>query len=425
MSTTRRPADIQRIHPPQFTTRGWRYNRDHAEGIGALADTELVWIPELGRFVVSEAVAAGLPHYYGPVADEAAMLALHAPEAYPPRWVAAGDKCRRTDTGAVMECVAGNGTSAGDWLAIASHESVTALSSAVTALSSEMDDLATTASLAALSDEVDGKWDAPANAAALARITASPGNPPLWDDAPWPAAGGSGASVPLAMWLDAANARTSAGAVPDDGASTVAHWIDTSGRGMTPTQPNAGYYPTYRAAAINGLPAVEFSGSGAVRHLFVAATVLDFAASGAVEMLFVFRRLSSAGSAIVTWVQSPRMQLLAAYAGTAYWDWVTTSTGRITSTAASLVSSTDWIVLGARRDGDRSILSVNGVDLATSGIAPLRYSPLANLNMYIGGNGADSIYGNCQIAEAKIWAGSLTPYERSAQVDALRTKYAI
>lgn len=207
MSTTD-PRMIERVYPPQFTARGWRYNRDHATGAGKLLDADLVWIPELGRFVMAEAAVAGLPRYYGPVADEAAMLALHAPTAYPPRWVAAGDKCRRADTGAVMVCVSGNGTSAADWIALASHESVTALTAAVGDIEAEIADLATTSSLAALSDEVDGKWDAPANAAALARITASTGNPPLWDGSPWP--GGSGGSVsltgemladsPLALW---------------------------------------------------------------------------------------------------------------------------------------------------------------------------------------------------------------------------------
>lgn len=182
MSTTD-PRLIERVYPPQFTARGWRYNRDHVTGVGALLDDDLIWIPELGRFVMAEAAVAGLPRYYGPVADEAAMLALHAPTAYPPRWVAAGDKCRRTDTGAVMECVAGNGTNAADWLALASHESITALTAAIGA---------TDSSIAALADEVDGKWDTPANAGALSRISAEPGGVMLWDGLPLSGGGGGG-----------------------------------------------------------------------------------------------------------------------------------------------------------------------------------------------------------------------------------------
>lgn len=156
------------------------------------------------------------------------------------------------------------------------------------------------------------------------------------------------------MWLDAANARTSAGAVPADGASTVAHWIDSSGRGLSPAQSNSSYYPIYRSSAINGLPAVEFPGSGAIRHLSAPAITTDFASPGAIEMMCAFRRLSAAGSAVLVWALSTPLFVLSPYTdGVAYLDWVNQAAGRLTSTNASLVSSSDWIVLGARRDRDR------------------------------------------------------------------------
>lgn len=195
MSTTD-PRLIERVYPPQFTARGWRYNRDHVTGVGALLDDDLIWIPELGRFVMAEAAVAGLPRYYGPVADEAAMLALHAPTAYPPRWVAAGDKCRRTDTGAVMECVAGNGTSAGDWLAIASHESVAAITAAVGDIEAEIADLAT-----ALAGKADSTHTHPLSQ--LTQSGAAVGQVATWTGSAWvpqtPSGTSGAASVAVAF----------------------------------------------------------------------------------------------------------------------------------------------------------------------------------------------------------------------------------
>lgn len=87
--------------------------------------------------------------------------------------------------------------------------------------------------------------------------------------------GGSGAapaftpasvtSAGLVLWLkaDAGVFQDAAGTTPATAASDpVGHWHDQSGAGHHATQSSAGARPALAAAAVNGLPALTFDGSG-------------------------------------------------------------------------------------------------------------------------------------------------------------------
>ena len=94
-------------------SRAW----DNAQGGGAVT----VLISEGNVIISSEAdvddgTGVRVPVYHGLVADEAAMLALHAPGGPFGTTVFPMDTCRRADTESLWMCIANNGTVLEDWI---------------------------------------------------------------------------------------------------------------------------------------------------------------------------------------------------------------------------------------------------------------------------------------------------------------------
>ena len=152
--------------------------------------------PDRRLVVLGHDPIAGFARDHGTVADQAAMLALHTLDSATllaePTFVAPGDSCLRADDpGWRWHCIAGHGTALADWerrplggalegLAVSGH---THAISAVTGLQPAL----------------DGKQAGLANAAALARISAEPTGPLLWDGVE--IGGGTGGSGVTAITL--------------------------------------------------------------------------------------------------------------------------------------------------------------------------------------------------------------------------------
>lgn len=117
------PDQVKRVHPPFGSTWDLADNRDHvaAGADGKLLETDLsITTDRLGVWRQYKMIA-GEQVDHGPVANAAAMLALHTFGGDPllntaPRYVAPGDSCTRTDDpGWRWFCMAGNGTVITQW----------------------------------------------------------------------------------------------------------------------------------------------------------------------------------------------------------------------------------------------------------------------------------------------------------------------
>jgi len=430
------PANVIRVTPPTGGLHGLAENRDHTTGAGLLTAQDMS-VTTSGRLGVwmGYSLVAGFPADHGEVADEAAMITLHdwdddAHERAQYHYVAPGDSCTRADDpGYRWVCLGNHGYSLADWERRPLGATVSDLRTDVDAMEIELAGKIGSSALEGYahidSPALTGTPTAPTpgvgtnstriatTAYVVAQIAASgAGSTESWRSG-------------LTMWLDAAYARTTADALPADGAATVATILDQSGNGISPAQTSSGLRPTYRAAAINGLPAVEF-----VRTAYTALTAQifrwDWISPTEMEVLAVFRRLTTAGSALFAWLPGGFTWLLTPYQdGTCYYEWVDNS-GRLSSTHPALTTSLDWMVIGARRERHANVISVNGTDVATSAAPAYITQTTANSGQFALGAAPSNVeYGNNQTAEMLIWRRALTSAERSARVAALRAKYAI
>lgn len=117
------PEDVERVFPPQGTLRGMADLRDHPN-VGAVqltADDFACTTDERLGCWMGYTMVASLPVDHGPVADAAAMLALHnwaddSRDTVYYHYVAPGDSCTRADDPRHRwHCLRGHGTALADW----------------------------------------------------------------------------------------------------------------------------------------------------------------------------------------------------------------------------------------------------------------------------------------------------------------------
>ena len=191
------PDDIARSYVAPGTLWALARNRDITTGAGKLIAQDLGVVTDRPAVSLQWELIAGWPVNHGSVADEAAMLALHtydSPAGDTPllRYVAPGDSCTRADDpGWRWHCLSGHGTTLAQWERRPLAATITALATAASGAAGTAtfagisgqpgDNEALDTVLSALGTAISDKPDAPANAAALARISAVAGGPMLWD----------------------------------------------------------------------------------------------------------------------------------------------------------------------------------------------------------------------------------------------------
>ena len=207
---------------------------------------------------------AGFERDLGPVADEAAMLALHTLDGTTllaePTFVAPGDSCLRADDpGWRWYCLSGHGLTLADWERRPLAGALTGL--AVTGHTH------TLASLAEVVSALAGKQAALTNAATLTKITEA-GGLPRWDGGTWPGGGAGGAltsdslitlTAPCAWYRSNAGCDSASGVAAADG-DPVQYWLDQSGNEYHLEQASIESRPVFASGVRNGQPVVRFDG---------------------------------------------------------------------------------------------------------------------------------------------------------------------
>lgn len=250
---------------------------------------------------------------------------------------------------------------------------------------------------------------------------------PLWQ--PPKVAAAASPAAGMALWW-----RADAGVYHDLGTTlatdgqTVAQWNDQSGNGRNATVPSSvntapgagGIFttvaPVYRAAIVNGLPAVQFTSaadptamSNATSFDGAAWTVFAVAALGATKG----RMVSAAGNNwLVEWWSGARQQ--AFYNGSVKLD-------------GTPAADTTWRCATGRSDGSTGALWENGTLIASnSGGHAGPNGPL--LGMAGSGGGAapgQSESSDGYVGELIIYASALSDSDRAATEAYLSAKWAL
>ena len=365
--------------------------------------------PDRRLVVLGHEPIAGFPADHGTVADEAAMLALHTLDSITlltePRVVVPGDIVRRADSpGAYWLCIRGHGQLASDWITL---PSLAALLGYVSSLSSD----------------IAGKWSTPPNAAVLAALAVEDGALTL-DGVPVGAGPGSARATAAIDWDAAVGCYDASGVAAADGVA-VGRWDDSSGNGLYVTATDAAM-PTYRASGLGaGVPAVEFDASDDSMATSCYAHVLS-RASG-FEALAVLARLSTSVESLLLAMSwgSGRVDLIANHTWSIL-DYADFSDHRLAGAVPAL-DTTAPVILGARFDGGRMAISVNGVDALTRvSTTPASLPPATVATLTLGRHGRWSYgQGACRLGRLLVWDRALRPAERAEAVAALAEQYGI
>jgi hypothetical protein len=234
--------------------------------------------------------------------------------------------------------------------------------------------------------------------------------------------GGQAANAPipkqtLGLWLRADTAAYSdlSGTIPATNGQTLPCWKDMSGNGYNAIQSSSAYQPTFITNAINGLPEVQFNGTG---------NVMDF------------------GSTQIVTSQQFSIFVVGRTSGGSYHEffsnWNNPNQGTSVffgSNGSSLRFSDDFASAGSITQGTNAIFSaisdtanastyVNGILAATKGAA------LATRNLsspYVVGNQSEFLLNEWlsgAIVELLVYNSALTASARDSVLKYLQAKYA-
>lgn len=215
----------------------------------------------------------------------------------------------------------------------------------------------------------------------------------------------------LIQWLRASNITTSG--------SNVTTWNDVSG--SLNDASNGSNQPTLVANAVNGLPAVNFSGS---QFLQAPAGFSTFT-SGLTAMLVGKPASVSAGARLFDYGNGATsdniIMNLPSSTGLTFSTY-NSSTGS-SATASSGVTLGSFQLLEALYNGSNTAnLFVNGASLGSSSSMQTLQN-LVRITNYIGQDNSGGNRYNGQIAEMLLWNRQLTPAERAAVEGYLLSKY--
>ena len=217
----------------------------------------------------------------------------------------------------------------------------------------------------------------------------------------------------LIQWLRASNVTTSG--------SNVTTWNDVSG--SLNDASNGSNQPTLVSNAVNGLPAVNFSGS---QFLQAPAGFSTFT-SGLTSMLVGKPASVSAGARLFDYGNGATsdniIMSLPSSTGLTFSTY-NSSTGS-SATASSGVTLGNFQLLEALYNGSNTVnLYVNGASVGSSSSMQTLQNLTRNSN-YIGQDNSGGNRYNGQIAEMLLWNRQLTPAERAAVEGYLLSKYQV
>lgn len=221
-------------------------------------------------------------------------------------------------------------------------------------------------------------------------------------------------SLSPSLWLDASDssrlfdAVSGGSLVADDG--LVARWEDKSGNGNHATRSDSGTRPARRAGEINGLGAIDFSGS---KYLNLASTT---PATAEHSEFFVFNRTASGTPNPILTKSGTDFEFSAYYYsdnGIYYFP------GSV-EFAGGLATTTGVIALGGLRGGGSTVIRRNGAThntLGSAGTGNAEYNLIGSRNL--------TEFHNSAICEILVFDYLLSTEERDAVESYLMTKWGI
>lgn len=214
-------------------------------------------------------------------------------------------------------------------------------------------------------------------------------------------------SSSMALWL-----RSDAGL--QYSGSTVTGWLDQSGNGLNATQTTSANRPSLVTAAINGLPAVGFSGTN--QHLVLPSGFANFTNGASIFVVtkptsytasahFVYFGTDASGtnSLILQQDLSAGAVALTAFNGAS--ASAVSASGALTSGQYQLLEATD--TGGGSPVGT---IFTNGTQMASGSLYGL--NNVTRTNNYIGGRGTSYTFAG-QIAEIIVFSRALSAIERA------------
>jgi hypothetical protein len=202
----------------------------------------------------------------------------------------------------------------------------------------------------------------------------------------------------------------------------VNYWVDQSANSNNAVQPTSGDQPTLTTGALNGLPAISFSGSPQVMSMGS-----DFAnlASGASVYAVVKPTSSSAtGNIFETYNSGPTDLMGLSTIGTeVQFQAYNGTSGSSLTTASGAVTVGQYQLVEAIQNGQSSAtIYVNGVQQAQGTVNNFNSLNPVRGDNYIAGN---TNYFQGSIAELIVYGSSSTTYQRASIESYIYSKYGI
>lgn len=233
-------------------------------------------------------------------------------------------------------------------------------------------------------------------------------------------ASASVARTNLQLWLKSDLAVSTSGA-------NVTQWADVSGNGMNATQSVSGNRPTLAASSINGLPAINFSGTSQFLNLpsgfsnFNGATIFIVTKPNAVtasDVLFDFATTASSNNNIIA------MAVAAGTGSVTYNAYNGSTAGAVTSSTGVLVANTPTLVEASQNSLAVATIFNNGVQVGQGAV-----QSIPNITRGFNAIGENSTFStgflHGKIAEILVYNTELSASDRANVEGYLFARYAL